>query len=491
MIRFGTGGWQGLLCDEFTFPNVRKVAHTVSAAVKENPEYGADSADYRSWLGGAKPGPVPVVVVGYDTRFMSEDFAHEAAAVFASDGIKTILASSDVPTPAVSAAVISRKAIAGLMITASQSPSQYNGVKLMPFWGGAATPAVTEDIERRIELLGSHLIKTMSLDRSLRESWIETVDLRAPYFKQLISLLGVKAIKKAGLRVGVDPMFGSARNFLRTLLESIGVEVVALHEKRDVLFGGQTPEPSPESLQELSRLVVSKKLNLGLAVGGDGDRFGIIDAGGKWIPANEVLALALEHLVVNRGMKGKVARSVMTSHFVDAVAKSHGLDARETPVGFKFIGDLLRTGNFVLGGEESAGLSIRGHVPDKDGLLACLLMLELAAYERKPLVSVRERLFKRVGTFCNAHEDFPAARPRDIQELEERLRLKPPLDLAGGSVWRIDQSDGFKFILRDGSWLGLRSSGTEQAFRLYAEAHDDKKLGALVEAGRKMVQGRF
>jgi len=342
------------------------------------------------------------------------------------------------------------------------------------FLGGAATPAVTEDIERRIELLGQHLIKTMSLDRSLRESWIETTDLRAGYFKQLASLLDLKAIRKAGLRVGVDAMFGSARNYLRPFLESLGVEVVGLHEKRDVLFGGRAPEPSPASLTELAGVMVKKKLHLGLALDGDGDRFGILDAGGRWIAPNEVLALALEHLVVNRGLSGKVARSVMTSHFVDAVAKSHGLEARETPVGFKYIGDLLRTGQFAIGGEESGGLSIRGHVPDKDGMLACLLMLELAAWERKPLSAVRDRLFKRVGAFHNTRSDFTMARPREIQELEERLRVRPPLDLAGGSVWRIDQSDGFKFILRDGSWLGLRSSGTEPVFRLYAEAHDPK-----------------
>ena len=186
-----------------------------------------------------------------------------------------------------------------------------------------------------------------------------------------------------------------------------------------------------------------------------------------------------------------MARSVMTSHFVDAVAKSHGLDIRETPVGFKFIGDLLRTGQFLLGGEESGGLSIRGHVPDKDGILACLLMLELAAYERKPLAVVRDRLFKRVGAFHNLRQDFAMARSREIQELEDRLRVRPPLELAGASVWRIDQSDGFKFILRDGSWLGLRSSGTAPVFRLYAEAHEPQKLAALVDAGKKLLQGRI
>ncbi|MBI3551751.1 MAG: phosphoglucomutase/phosphomannomutase family protein [Elusimicrobia bacterium] len=491
MIRFGTAGWRGVISDEFTFQNVRKVAHTISGYIKENPEYGVTSAEYSAHLGAFKPGPVPLVIIGYDTRFLSEDFAHEIAGVFASDGVKTLVSKGDLPTPAVGWAILERKAIGGVMITASHNAAPYNGFKWMPFWGGAATPSVTDDIERRIELLGHHAVKTMAVDRSLRESWIEEIDFRPSYFKQLSSLLDTKVIRKARLKIGVDSMHGSARNFLRPYLESLGLEVVGLHENRDVLFGGRSPEPSHESLPELSALIAKRKVHLGLANDGDGDRFGIIDSGGEFISPNEVLALAVEHLVANRGLKGKIARSVMTSHFVDAVAKSHGLDTRETPVGFKFIGDLLRTGQYLLGGEESGGMSIKGHVPDKDGLLACLLMLELAAVERKPLAAIRQRLFKRVGAFHNVRVNFKMERMREMIELQERLRVKPPLDLAGGSVWRIDESDGFKFILRDGSWLGLRPSGTEPAFRVYAEAPTPKKLDALIDAGKRLLQGRF
>jgi phosphomannomutase len=230
---------------------------------------------------------------------------------------------------------------------------------------------------------------------------------------------------------------------------------------------------------------------VGLACDGDADRFGIIDAGGEFIPANDVIALAYEHLVVHRGLKGKSARSVMTSHFVDAVAKSHGSETRETPVGFKYLGELLRSGSFLLAGEESGGMSIRGHVPEKDGLLACLLMLELVAFEKKTLASVRERLHKKLGAFHNTRINFQMQRLRQIIELEDRLRVKPPLELAGSSVWRVDQTDGFKFILRDGAWLGLRSSGTEPVFRVYAEAHTIKQMNEMVEAGKKLLQGKF
>jgi phosphomannomutase len=378
------------------------------------------------------------------------------------------------------------------MITASHNPGQYNGFKWMPYWGGAASPAVTNDLERRVELLGDHTVKAMSDERSVKESWTETIDFMKSYFDQLESLFDVKAIKKAKLKVGIDLMHGSGRRYLRPFLEQrLGVEVVALHEDRDVLFGGRAPEPVPEALGDLTELVKKHKLDLGLACDGDADRFGIIDAGGEFIPANDVIALAYEHLVVHRGLKGKSARSVMTSHFVDAVAKSHGSETRETPVGFKYLGELLRSGSFLLAGEESGGMSIRGHVPEKDGLLACLLMLELVAFEKKTLASVRERLHKKLGAFHNTRINFQMQRLRQIIELEDRLRVKPPLELAGSSVWRVDQTDGFKFILRDGAWLGLRSSGTEPVFRVYAEAHTIKQMNEMVEAGKKLLQGKF
>jgi phosphomannomutase len=470
MIRFGTSGWRGIVSDEFTFSNVRKVAHAAAGSIKESPEVGHNSDEYRAFLAGTPPTRVPTVVVGYDTRFLSEEFAKEVAAVMANDGVRTLFSATDLPTPA----------------------ANYNGFKWMPYWGGAASPEITNDLERRVELMGDHSVKTMSDERSTKEAWTETLDFKKSYFDQLESLLDVKAIKKAKLKVGVDVMHGAGRRYLRPFLEErLGVEVIALHEDRDVLFGGRSPEPTPEALVELADLVKKKKLDLGLACDGDADRFGILDAGGEHIPANDVVALAYDHLVVNRGQQGKAARSVMTSHFVDAVAKSHGSETRETPVGFKFLGELLRSGSFLLAGEESGGLSIRGHVPEKDGLLACLLMLELVAFEKKPLAAVRSRLQKKVGEFHNTRINVRMERLRQIIELEERLKVKPPLELAGAAVWRVDQTDGFKFILRDGSWLGLRSSGTEPVFRLYAEARTAKGLQNMLDAGKKLLQGKF
>ncbi|MHB2026930.1 MAG: phosphoglucomutase/phosphomannomutase family protein [Elusimicrobiota bacterium] len=490
MIKFGTSGWRSVFAEEFTFLNVRKTAQALAGLVKENPEYGILSSDYKTHI-GSEPAVVPEVVVGYDSRFLSDEFAREVSGVLASSGVKSRFSDAELPTPALAWAVLERKAVGGAMITASHNGPLYNGLKWMPYWGGAATPAVTDDIERRVEFLGEQNPKSMPWDRALRESLIQTDDFKKSYLRKISSLIDGKALKKARLKIGVDAMHGSGRRYLKPFLESLGLDVMGLNDDRDVLFGGRAPEPTPESLSCLADSVRKQKLHLGLALDGDADRFGILDSDGSWISPNEVLALALEHLTVNRGINGKVARTVMTSHFVDAVAKSHGLETRETPVGFKYIGELLRTGQYALGGEESGGLSIRGHVPEKDGILACLLMAELVAYERKPLRIIRERLFKKVGAFCNARVNYRMEKLRQMIEVQEKLRLSPPLDLAGGSVWRIDESDGFKFILRDGSWLGLRPSGTEPSFRVYAEAATPKALSGLLNAGQKLLEGKL
>ncbi|MBI5623897.1 MAG: hypothetical protein HY924_08975 [Elusimicrobia bacterium] len=489
-MHYSASGWRGVLGDDFTFQSVRKIAHVLSQYVKENPEFGVASPEYRALLGGSKA-PAPVVVIGYDTRFLAEELAHEAAAVLASDGVKTLVSAGDLPTPAVCCAVRRHRAVGGLTITGCDGPAEAAGLKWTPFWGGAAPPSITSDIDRRLELLGNHPIKTMAIDRSLRESWIVETDFREEYFEQVLGLLDVKAIRKARLKVAVDVMHGATRLYLRPLLERLGVETVALRERRDVLFGGAAPEPSPASLAGLAEAVKRQRLHLGLACDGDGDRFGVLDAGGSWLCADDILGMIFEHLAAGRGMRGKVVRSVVTSHFVDAVAKSHGLETRETPVGFRHIGEHLRSGQYLLGGEESGGLSIAGHIPNNDGILACLLVLEIAAAEGVPLSKFRDRLFKKLGEYHHGRDFLRMERSRQVLEVEERLRTRPPLDLAGGSVWRIDQSDGFKFILRDGSWLCVRSQPPEPVFRIYAEAPTAKKLDALVTAAKRLLQGRF
>jgi alpha-D-glucose phosphate-specific phosphoglucomutase len=487
-INFGTSGWRAVLSEDFTFANVRRLTAAIAAHVKENPEFGIRSKDYREMAPDA--GDTPVVIVGYDPRFMGDDFAKEVALTFAAHGVRAVLADSDTPTPVVAWTILDRKAIGGVVITASHNPGHYNGMKWSPYWGGPATEDVTEDIERRLSVVGHHHVRTVAWDKAERDAWVTKEDLRKPYLKHLKTLLDLKKIKAAKLKIGVDSMHGAARNYLRPFLEDLGLQVEGINEERDVLFGGHSPEPAPEKLGELTKLMKKKKLNLGFACDGDADRFGILDQGGEWVSANDVLGLALHHLVTHRGAKGSVARSLMTSHFVDAVAKAHDLRVRETPVGFKHIGELLRSGTFALGGEESGGLSIGGHVPEKDGLLACLLMLELVAYEKKPLAKIRDQLFKQVGGFYNVRQNFELAGPAMLKDLNDRMSHKPPLMLAGTPVWRIDQADGYKFILKDGRWMGLRFSGTEPVVRLYVEAFDKKGLQSLHAEGKKIIAGK-
>jgi len=279
-IRFGTSGWRAILSEDFTFVNVRRLAHAIAGHIKEHPEFGFTGSEYRRHLGGA-PGPeIPLVIIGYDTRFMAEDFAREIAEVFAAAGVRTLLADGDAPTPAVAWAVLENKAVGGLMVTAGHSPSQYNGMKLTPYWGGPAASEITADIERRFALITHHSIRSMVYDKALRDGWIARADLRTGYFKQLRKLIDVKRLKAARLRLAVDAMHGAARRYLRPFLEEAGLTVTGLREDRDVLYGGQPPDPSPGRLEDLSLLVKGKGLHLGLACDGDGDRFGVVDQGG-------------------------------------------------------------------------------------------------------------------------------------------------------------------------------------------------------------------
>jgi phosphomannomutase len=490
VIEFGTSGWRAVLSEDFTFENVRKLAHAIAGHVKEHPLFGFHSNDYHEFIGEGESKESPLVVIGHDPRFQGEAFALEVAQVLAAAGVRSILAQSDTPTPVVAWAVLDHKAVGGIVITASHNPSHYNGIKWTPFWGGPATVDVTDDMERRSSIYGHQNVRMMEYDKAVRDGWISHKDLSGSYFKQLKKIIDVKKLKNSKLKIGVDSMHGAARGYMRPFLESIGIQAEGLNENRDVLFAGHSPEPSSEKLEELRALMKKKKLDIGLACDGDADRFGVLDSGGVWISANEVVGLSLYHLIKNKGMSGGVARSLMTSHFVDAIAKKNGLRVRETPVGFKHIGELLRHGDFLLGGEESGGLSIHGHVPEKDGILACLLMAELVAFEKKPLAKIRDGLFKELGAFHNVRLNFELESPAMAKDLRDRLTQKPPLTLAGTSVWRIDHTDGFKFILKDGRWLGMRLSGTEPVVRMYAEASDPKGLKSLVDDGKKIIAGK-
>ncbi|MCP3177624.1 phosphoglucomutase/phosphomannomutase family protein [Desulfuromonas sp. KJ2020] len=470
-ISFGTSGWRGIFCEDFTFENVRVVTQAI--------------ADH---LNAQKIGSQGVVV-GYDARFMGDRFARETARVLAGAGIKTFLCDRDTPTPVIAFEILRRQAAGGINFTASHNPYDYNGLKFSPAWGGPALPETTRDIEDRANaMLGEVCYRQMPLDQAFRAALIEEIDPRSDYFAAVRKLVDLPVIGRSGLMLAVNPLYGTGRGYLDTLLQEAGVKTVTMNDHRDPYFGGLPPEPSASSIGDfIKRVREDEQIRLGLATDGDADRYGIIDADGTFIEPNYVLALLLDYLVRVKGMKGAAARSVATSHFIDAVAKHHGLDVLETPVGFKFIGEFIRDDRILIGGEESAGLTIRGHVPDKDGILACLLVAEMVAVEKKTLTQLLQDLYRRVGEFytrrVNIHlsPDLEASLPGKLQN--------PPKALAGKPVEQVITIDGCKFLFADGSWVLFRKSGTEPVVRVYGEAGSQDDLDGLMKAAANFVQG--
>jgi alpha-D-glucose phosphate-specific phosphoglucomutase len=473
-IKFGTSGWRGIIAEDFTFTGVRAVSQAISEYVK-----GQDS--------GAGP---PGVVVGYDTRFLSEVFASQVARVLAAQGVRAFLCVRDTPTPAIAYEILRRQAAGGIILTASHNPPEYNGIKFSAAWGGPALPAATKQIEARANAIlgagGTVGPAELSLGEAEGRGLIERIDPRPAYLERLRSLVDLETIREARLKVIVDPLYGSAQGYLDTMLRDAGCDVTPLHNWRDPNFGGASPEPSADHLKELAFHVVEGSAHLGLATDGDADRFGLVDADGSFLEPNYYLALLLYHLVKTRGWTGGVARSVATSHLVDAVARHLRVPIYETPVGFKYIGELIAKDKVVLGGEESAGLSVKGHVPEKDGILACLLAAELVASRgRSRLKVLLQELYRLVGTILTTRLNYHLE-PRVLGELQERLQ-EPPGRLADLAVIEVKRVDGVKMILEDGSWLLLRPSGTEPVVRLYAEAPTEQQLQDLVAAGEALI----
>jgi len=470
-ISFGTSGWRGIFCEDFTFENVRVVTQAI--------------ADHLRASGDADRG----IVVGYDTRFMGGKFARETVRILAGAGIKSWLCNRDTPTPVLAWEIIQRRAGGGINFTASHNPSDYNGLKYSPASGGPALPEETRDIETRANaMLGEICYKEMSLDHAERSGLMEMIDPRESYFAQVRKLIDFDLIGRSGLHFGINTLFGTGRGYLDALLREAGVQVTTINDHPDPYFGGHPPEPAPEHMADFIALVRDNpQISLGLATDGDADRYGVVDADGSFIEPNYILALLTDYLVRVKGQSGAVARSVATSHFVDAVAAHHGLEVLETPVGFKYIGDYIARDRIMIGGEESAGLTLRGHVPDKDGILACLLVAEMVAAEKKTARELLSDLYRRVGEFHTRRVNL-----RLSDELEGSFPVKmakPPADLAGKKVAKVVTIDGVKLVLEDGSWVLFRKSGTEPVVRVYAEAGNEKELDHLLAAAKSFIMG--
>ncbi len=470
-IQFGTSGWRGIIADEVTLARARVIVRGI--------------ADHLKVAGLDERG----VVVGYDTRFLADRFAHEAAKVLTANGIRVFLCDRDTPTPVVAYETIRRQAGGAISITASHNPPEYSGIKFSMATGGPALPEVTRFIEARAnEWLASPDIATVEIETAEKAGLLTIIDPLGPYLTHLRTLVNYEAIRTANLRVVVDPLFGTGRGYLDEACRDAGCDVEVLHDWRDPLFGGGPPDPAPNRLRELGGRVVKRNAHLGLATDGDADRFGIVDSDGTVVSANQILALLLKHLLTTRPLSGGVARSVATTHLVDAVARHFHVPLYETPVGFKYLGDLITQGQVILAGEESAGLTIRGHVPEKDGILACLLVAELVAMRGcASLRQLLDELYAEVGTILSRRIDLsltPVERNRLLDKLKE-----PPTQLLGRKVEDVQRVDGTKLLLEDGSWMLIRPSGTEPVVRLYVEARSPHELERLTEVGQEFVYG--
>jgi alpha-D-glucose phosphate-specific phosphoglucomutase len=468
-IKFGTSGWRGIFCEDFTLDNVRIVTQAI--------------ADHLHSEGLADKG----VVIGYDARFMGADFAREAARVLAGAGIKCYCCNRDTPTPVISHELLRRQAAGAINFTASHNPYNYNGIKFSPAWGGPALPETTGDIEKRAnEMLGEIVFKDLSLSKAAEQGLFEEIDPRAAYFTTLRELVDFEAIAASGMKLAVNPLYGSGRDYLDTILKEAGVSVVKINEHLDPYFGGEPPEPAEAHIPDFIELIKQDdSIVLGIATDGDADRFGIVDADGSYIEPNYILALLLDYMIRRKGMQGNAARSVATSHLIDAVAKHHGVEVLETPVGFKYIGEYISEGKILIGGEESAGLSICGHVPEKDGILACLLVAEMVAVEKCSLKDLLADLYQRVGEIYTKRINIRLS-PELEAALPEKLQ-NPPAEIGGRKIEEIIRIDGNKFLFADGSWMLFRKSGTEPVVRLYGEANTASALQQLIADGEQFI----
>jgi alpha-D-glucose phosphate-specific phosphoglucomutase len=463
-IKFGTSGWRGLIADDFTFAAVRLAVTAIAEHAKSKT---------------AKP----TILVAYDTRFYSEEFSALAVDIFQQHGVRAILCDTFTPTPAVAYEILRSKLDGAVNFTASHNPAQYHGLKFSSADAGPALPEVTKDIESRAAKLfatgGVPPLKTHSAPA-------ETTNLRANYLNRLEQLVRFDILANSKKKFAVDALHGCGAGYLNKILADHGVAVETIRADRDVLFDGTGPDVSEENLAPLRNLVLSSKAAAGLATDGDADRFGIVDSDGAWIQPNLILALVYDYLVESRGWKMPAARSVATSELVDAAAKFHGQRVHQTPVGFKYIGQLIREDKIALGGEESAGLTIRGHIPEKDGILACLLVAEMLAARNASIGEQIQQLFRKVGrSFAPTRENLHLT--DEQKSLAIQKSKADASTLLGRKIKSIDRTDGAKFAFEDGSWILLRLSGTEPLLRLYVEAETPAASAKLVREATNWI----
>jgi alpha-D-glucose phosphate-specific phosphoglucomutase len=495
-IKFGTDGWRAVIAEDFTFDNLGLVVEAIALYLKQN----------NSWQKG--------IFIGYDNRFLSEDFAIHCAGVFSKNGIKAFIASESVPTPVTAFMTLYMELDGSIMITASHNPSKYNGIKFIPFYGGPAKDSITKKIEKNLRTVildrqsrakeesdlnsgGISLEEHESLKSggALNAAKITQVSDFTDYIKKLLGLVDLDLIKKAGLNIAADTMFGAGSTLLPKILkDNLGIDAFFFNNYRDPLFGGRLPDPSNKNLTGLKEKVLKDGLDIGIALDGDADRFGVIDGKGIFISPNNSIAIILNYLIeTNQFNKNDiVVRSVATTHLIDEICNGNGIAVVETPVGFKFIGEAMLGGNVIIGGEESGGLSLKGHIPEKDGLLACLKMLEIRAYLKTQRNSLHisdylENIYHKYGHFYNLRLDIEVQQDKKQKIVKNFLNLEGQ-EISGIKVTGVSDLDGAKVVFENKSWILVRASGTEPLVRCYTESPDSGFFDSLKKYTSEVIR---
>ncbi len=468
-IKFGTDGWRGVIARDFTFDNVRACAQGV--------------ADYLKEAGLANRG----LIIGYDTRFASEDFAQAAAEVAAASGVKTYLCSKATATPVISYGVLAKKTGGAIIITASHNPANWNGFKYKNEEGSSAPSQVTARIEKHISrTLASGKINSIPLDKALEQKIVQYLDLTPIYVKQINRLIDLERLRQGRLKVVVDPMYGSGAGYFQTLLGGGRLKLIEINSERNPLFPGIQPEPIAINLTKLSATIKQQKADVGLATDGDADRIGIVDEKGVFLTQLQVFALLCLYLLEVRGERGAIVKTITTTTMLDRLGEIFNVPVYETPVGFKYVAPVMLAKNALVGGEESGGYGFRGHVLERDGILAGLYFLDFMLKTGKTPSQLLEYLYGKVGPHHYQRQDFEFPE-NERQAIIKRITDNPPHSLDGVKVAKLDTGDGFRFILADTSWLLIRFSGTEPLLRTYAESDSPARVERLLELGRKLA----
>jgi phosphomannomutase len=478
-IHFGTDGWRAVIAETFTFENVRLLTQGI-----------ADAVSAGDWGGDGEFDP-NLMVVGFDTRFLSDRFATEVARVLAANGFAVMLTHSDAPTPAVSYAVKHHRAAGGVMITASHNAPRYNGVKLKASYGGSALPEQC----RRVELFladneararGPNL---MDYDKAVSAKLIRRFNPTPAYYEHLRKLIDFDVIARNPQRLVVDSMYGSGRGVIKGVLQGTGCEVIEIRGEMNPGFGGVHPEPIAKYLGATAGAIAAGHGALAVITDGDGDRTGAMDGRGQFVDPHRIMALSLRYLVEKRGWKGAVVKTVSTTRMVNRLAERYGLPCYETPVGFNHIADYMLAQDVLIGGEESGGISILGHIPEGDGVLFGLLLLEIVAASGASLEELVADLLKDVGPAHYARKDLRLAHPVSKAEMTKRLTDSAPAEIGSLRVAKVESLDGVKYVMDDDSWLLIRPSGTEPLLRVYAEARREEDVQSLLGFGQKVAEG--